>query len=81
MPFQYYELFSKRFGFTLKKSRNISFGKMALNFKTISEKAKNTHRCSKIPLHKNFKLVLQQNVMNQTYHKTRLKSSIYKARE
>ena len=25
--------------------------------------------CSKIPLHKNFKLVLQQNVMNQTYHK------------
>ena len=42
MPFQYYELFSKRFGFTLKKSRNISFGKMALKSKLLAKRRK-TH--------------------------------------
>ena len=40
----------------------------------IGEKAKNTCSCSKIPLHKNFKLVLEQNVSNPTYHKIRFSS-------
>ena len=34
--------------------------------KNISEKAKNPHRCSKFPLHKKFKLILEQNVREQT---------------
>ena len=33
----------------------------------MSEKRKNTYHCSKIPLHKNFKLVLEQNVTEQAY--------------
>ena len=37
--------------------------------KNISEKAKNPHRCSKFPLHKNFNLNLEQNVVIQTYPK------------
>ena len=40
----------------------------------IGEKAKNTCRCSKIPLHKNFKLVWDQNVTNQTYLKLSCRS-------
>ena len=35
--------------------------------KNIAKKAKNTYRCSKTPLHKNFKLSLQQNVKNHSY--------------
>ena len=35
--------------------------------KNIAKKAKNTYRCSKTPLHKNFKLSLQQNVINHSY--------------
>ena len=31
------------------------------------KKAKNPCRCSKIPLHKKFKLILEQNVREQTY--------------
>ena len=33
----------------------------------ISENAKNTGHCSEFPLHKKFKLVLEQNVTKQTY--------------
>ena len=35
----------------------------------ISQKAKNPYRCTKIPLHKNFKLTLEPNVASQTYLK------------
>ena len=35
----------------------------------ISKKAKNTYRCSKISLHKSFKLILKQNVTSLTYLK------------
>ena len=35
----------------------------------ISKKAKNTYRCSKFPLHKNFKLNLEPNVTKQAYIK------------
>ena len=38
-----------------------------VSVRNISEKAKNTYRCSKFPLHKNFKLSLEQNVSEQTY--------------
>ena len=36
----------------------------------------NPYRCSKIPLHKNFKLVLEQNVRNQTYPKLSCRSQV-----
>ena len=42
--------------------------------KNISENAKNTGHCSEFPLHKNFKLVLEQNVTNQAYHKVTYRS-------
>ena len=35
----------------------------------MAKKAKNPCRCSKISLHKNFKLILEQNVTEQTYLK------------
>ena len=35
----------------------------------LAKKAKNPYRCSKISLHKNFKLILEQNVTEQTYLK------------
>ena len=44
--------------------------------KNISENAKNTGHCSELPLHKKFKLVLEQNVTNQTYLKLRCRSQI-----
>ena len=45
------------------------------NFQTVdvvqvqnmAKKAKNTYRCSKISLHKKFKLILEQNVTEQAY--------------
>ena len=45
------------------------------NFQTVdvvqvqnmAKKAKNTYRCSKISLHKKFKLILEQNVSQQAY--------------
>ena len=37
------------------------------SIKNIGQKAKNTYRCSKFPLNKNFKLSLDQNVTEQTY--------------
>ena len=40
-----------------------------VSVQNISEKSKNPGRCSKIPLHKNFKLSLDQNVTEQTYLK------------
>ena len=40
----------------------------------MSEKRKNTYRCSKIPLHKNFKLILEQNVTEQAYPKISCRS-------
>ena len=43
----------------------------------ISKKEKNPCRCSKISLHKIFKLVLEQNVCEQTYPKISLRSQKY----
>ena len=43
----------------------------------IIEQAKNPCRCSKFPLHKNFKLVLEQNVTEQTYPKISQRSQKY----
>ena len=39
------------------------------SIKNIGQKAKNTYRCSKFPLNKNFKLSLDQNVASQAYPK------------
>ena len=33
----------------------------------MAKKAENTYRCSKISLHKKFKLILEQNVREQAY--------------
>ena len=44
--------------------------------KNISEKAKNTGHWSEFLLHKNFKLVLDQNLTKQTYHKISCRSQI-----
>ena len=45
----------------------------------IKTKAKNTYRCSKFPLHKNFKLTLEQNVSFQAYLKLSCRSQKSKA--
>ena len=45
-----------------------------IKVKNISKNAKNTCHCSEIPLHKNFKLTLEQNVTNQTYLKLSCRS-------
>ena len=45
----------------------------------ISEKAKNPCHCSKIPLHKNFKLTLEQNVSFPAYLKLSCRSQKCKA--
>ena len=47
---------------------------MSLKVKNISENAKNSCHCSKFPLHKNFKLTLEQNVTLQTYTKLSCRS-------
>ena len=43
----------------------------------ISKKEKKPCHCSKISLHKNFKLSLEQNVCEQTYPKISLRSQKY----
>ena len=41
---------------------------MVFKSKTSAKMQKNTGHCSEFPLHKNFKLGLDQNVAKQTYH-------------
>ena len=52
----------------MSKEQNGIFKSLdVVQVQNIGEKAKNPCRCSKISLHKKFKLILEQNVRNQTY--------------
>ena len=54
-----------------------------IQVKKIAKKAKNTGHCTKILLHKKFKLILEQNVREQTYLKITFrlqKYSLYKVK-